>query len=456
MKNVIIFILAAATIVCGYMVAVSKFRLPIEGLTGKTEEIIRGDLTLPINATGEIRPTRRVEIKSEASGEVIEIAKKGGDRVAVGDLLIRLQRDDEQRSVNRAKLDLKVAGARLEESRLALRQAETADLQSAQAQVDQLEKNVRYAKFRFEKLAGLPDHQRNDEEMLERETTYLSQVAQLENAKAGLERARLAIPRARQTVVQAEATYETAQNNLADAEKRLAETDVVSPIDGIVADIRTQIGEVIQGGKTTLTGGTVLAVVLDVERLIVRGEVDESDIGRVLAIAPEWAQPGHDGNIQMPADLEEAIASRERPPVITVESFRDEEFAGIIERIYPEARTLSGVVTYMVDVVITSSNRDRLLPGMRADVRFTSEHVENVVLCPNEAIREGLGGQLGVYIPKESSAPDEHKTEFVACKFGLDNGNYSEVREGLSEGMRVYTKLPVKREKDEDREKRRG
>ncbi len=456
MKNILIAFFVLTTVVVGYVAATAKLRMPIEGLEGKTEKVIRGDLTLPINATGEVRPARRVEIKSEASGEVIEILKHAGDRVETGDLLVRLQPDDEQRNVNRARLELDVAQARLEEAKLALLQAETSDLNSAQASVDQLEPSVRYHKFRMEKLKNLPAHQRNEEEMIQRETTYQSQLAQLESARAALERAKLAIPRAKQSVIQAEATFETAKNNLADAEKRLAETDVTSPIDGIIGDIRTQIGEVIQGGKTTFTGGTVLAVLLDVDRLIVRSEVDESDVGRVLAIAPEWATPGHEGTVVMPEDLQEAAAAREHSPVITVESFRDEEFQGVVERIYPEPKTLSGVVTYLVDVVITSENRSRLLPGMRADVRFTSEHVSNVVLCPNEAIREGSSGQLGVYIPKKGGSPGEHPTEFVACKFGLDNGNYSEAREGLTEGMTVYTKLPVKRDDDKNREKRRG
>jgi multidrug efflux pump subunit AcrA (membrane-fusion protein) len=141
---------------------------------------------------------------------------------------------------------------------------------------------------------------------------------------------------------------------------------------------------------------------------------------------------------------------REHLPSITVESFRDEEFTGIIERIFPEPTRLSGVVTYLVDVVIVSENKGRLLPGMRADVSFTSEHVEDVVLCPNEAIREGPGGKLGVHVPKEGGLPDERPTEFIACKFGLDNGNYSEVREGLEEGMTVYTKLPAERNPNAD------
>ncbi len=446
MKNVIIAILLSTTAVVGYIAATSTLRLSLEGLTGKTADIGRGDLTLPINATGQVRPGIRVEIKAEASGEVIDIARRAGERVNAGDVLIRLQKDDEQRNVNRAKLNLKVAKARLEDAKVVLMRTQTADLQAAQSRVDQLNELVLLAKFRMDKLASLDEHQRNEEETLQRETTYRGQVAELAGAEAALERARLAIPQAQQNLIQAEAAHETAQNDLGDAEKRLSKTDVVTPIDGIVADIRTQIGAVIQGGKTTFTGGTLLAIVLDTNKLIVRAEVDEADIGRVLIIAPPWAQPGHDNTTQLPENLEQAVLSMEHLPVISVESFRDEEFEGVIERIYPESRSVSGVVTYMVDVVVTSANRSRLLPGMRADVRFTSEHVEDVLLCPNEAIREGPDGGLGVYIPKTDSPPDERQTEFLLCKFGLDNGNYSEVRAGLTEGMAVYTKLPAKNE----------
>lgn len=447
MKNVIIFVLVVATLITGFVAAKSTLRMSVQGMEGKTEKIIISDLTLPINATGEIRPKQRVEIKSEASGEVIEIRKRAGDQVMAGDILIRLQPDDEQRNVNRATLDLRRASASLEEARINLMQAETADLQSAEAKVNQLQSSSRFAQFQREKFLNLPPAQRSEEELLQKTTTLDSQTAQLNAAKASLKWAKLNIPKAKQAVLQAQANFETFENNLADVQKRLTKTDIVSPIDGIVADIKTQIGEVIQGGKTTLTGGTVLAIVLDFDQLLVRAEVDESDIGRVLKIAPPWARPGHDGSVQMPDNVADAAASMEHLPVITVESFRSDEFTGVIERIYPESRTLSGVVTYLVDVVIVSENKNRLLPGMRADVRFTSEHASNVVLCPNEAIHEGPNGKLGVYIPKKSESPDERETQFVECQFGLDNGTYSEVREGLSKGDTVYTKLPMKRGK---------
>jgi len=450
MKNALITILAASTLVVGYVAATSKLRLNLQGLEGKTANVARGDLTLPINATGEVLPGYRVEIKAEASGEVIEVAQHAGDRVRAGDLLIRLQPDDERRNVNRSRLELALAKAKLEETKLRLAQSRTADIATAKAQVAQYAEQARLAQYRHEKIIALSPDQRNDEEVLQRETTYRSQIAQLEAARADLEKAELAIPRAEQLVKQAEASFESAQNNLGDAEKRLKKTDIIAPIDGIVADIRTQVGEVIQGGKTTLTGGTVLAVMLDLSKMIVRAEVDESDIGRVLDLAPPWAQPGHDASIDVPADLIAASTGLDHLPAITVESFRDVAFTGVIERIYPEPRTLSGVVTYLVDVVIVSDNRSLLLPGMRADVEFTSDHVENVLLCPNEAIREGPGGGLGVFVPKPNSPATERETEFRACKFGLNNGTYSQVVEGLDEGAAVYTKLPRKPSRDRD------
>lgn len=448
MKNIVIFVLVIATLVAGYFALAGRLRMNLAGLTGELEEVVRGDLTLPINATGAIRPALRVEIKSEASGAVKEIGALPGELVRKGQRIVLLEPDDEQRSVDRAQRELDVAVARLEESKVALKQAQTAEIASAEARIRQLEESVRLAKYRWDKLQQTEDRFKSEEELIQRETTYLSQEAQLAEARAALDRAQLNSLRLEQTVRQNQAAVDSAHTSLGDAQKRLKDTDVSSPIDGVVADVYVQIGEVIQGGKTTFTGGTVLAVVLDTERLIVRAEVDESDIGRVLAIAPDWARPGHEGSVVMPGNLAEAAEKMplEHRPTIAVESFPDQEFQGAIERVYPEPRTLSNVITYLVDVVITSPNRQMLLSGMRADVRFTSEHSANVLLCPNEAIREGPDGKLGVYVPDPSSPKEERRTRFVPVRLGLDNGAFSEIRDGLSEGDKVYTKLPAKQE----------
>lgn len=454
MKNVVIAILGLAFLVTGYMAATSRLRMQFEGMQGKTAVLKRGDLTLPVNATGNIRPYRRVEIKAEASGEVVEVLKQPGDRVKAGELIIRIDPDEEQRSVKRAQLDVEASQAKREDARLSLEQAKASDLMRAEASVASAEQQVKYSKFRWDKYVELPDTARNEEEMIERQTTYQKALAALNTAKADLERAKVAVPRAEQFARQAEAAYETMKNNLADAERRLSKTDIASPMDGIVGDVNTQVGEVIQGGKTTFTGGTLLASVIEMDRLIVQAEVDEADIGRVLRLSPAWAQPGRRNNERMPVDLGEIIKTKDHLPLITVESFPDDRFTGIVERIYPEPKNLAGVVTYLVDVIITENLDSKLLPGMRADVSFTSEHVENVVLCPTEAIKRGVNGELGVYVPKNDPPPGETaEPEFIPCELGLDNGNFAEVRSGVAEGAKVYVTLPAKRDADEGKSK---
>lgn len=443
MKNLLIVVLLLSTVVVGYIAAKGSMRMNLAALRGTTATITRGDLTIPINATGEVKPVRRIVIKSEASGEVIEIAALPGERVHAGDLIMRLQRDDEERNVNRAKGSLTVAAAVWEEAKSFYDQAQTADIAGAQAAVDQARARLGVSKIQADRARENPQDY-HEEERITREAAYKSDKAQVAMAEANLEKAKKAVPRAAQAVIRAKANHEMAQYNLGDAEKQLAKTRILAPFDGIVAQINAQIGEVIQGGKQNLTGGSSLAVLLDMERLVLRAEVDEADIGRVLDLSPLWAIPGHDETRRMPDNLAEAVSQVRYPATITVETFPDESFEGIIERIYPEPKTISNVTTYIVDVIIVSENRDKLLPGMRAEVEFTSEHFENVVLCPNEAIRPGPDGDLGVYVPRSDAPPGEFPYTFRPCKIGLTDGSKTHIKDGLEEGTIVYTRLPAR------------
>lgn len=453
MRKVVIAVLVILVVVFGYISFQAKVRIPL-GDEGKTAKIVRGDLTLPINATGEIEATREIVVKSEASGEIKRIYKRGGERVSEQEIIIELDPEEEDRSVARAKLDVRMTSARLEETKLNLQQARTADLRSARAHLEEVNASLAWTEFRLDKLKNLPDSDRTDDELRQVESLHASQKAQVEAAEAALQRSEYARDRLEQVVFQAEATHGTAQENLKDAQRRRNETEIRAPIEGILALVAREVGEVIQGGKTTFTGGTELALILDASEMIVRAEVDEADIGRILEIAPPWAQPGNDGSIKPPADLETARATIEHLPKITVEAFREEEFIGLVRRVYPKPTKISNVITYQVDVLILSDNRSKLLPGMRADVSFTSEHVADALLCPNEAIREGPNAELGVYVPPKQPGAVDAEPEFVACKVGLSNGSFSVIKEGLEEGLVVYTKMPMIIGKKKDKKDR--
>jgi hypothetical protein len=67
MRNIVIIMIVAAVLIGGY-VGVSKIRAPLTLLEGQTVRVHRGDLVVPINANGNIKPASITQVKSKASG----------------------------------------------------------------------------------------------------------------------------------------------------------------------------------------------------------------------------------------------------------------------------------------------------------------------------------------------------------------------------------------------------
>lgn len=78
----------------------------------------QGELVVKISATGVVEPNFQVEVKSKASGEVLSFPFEEGDQVRQEQLLIELDKSDEQRNVGKAQADLDSALARLKKPRL--------------------------------------------------------------------------------------------------------------------------------------------------------------------------------------------------------------------------------------------------------------------------------------------------------------------------------------------------
>src|SRR5690606_28709491 len=70
-----------------------------EGPTGEVIVVTRGDLVETASASGSIEPKVQVEVKSRASGEVIEVLVQEGDVVEAGQLLFRLDPVDADRTI---------------------------------------------------------------------------------------------------------------------------------------------------------------------------------------------------------------------------------------------------------------------------------------------------------------------------------------------------------------------
>ena len=76
-------------------------------------KIERGNLDVPISATGSVEPASQTQIKCKSSGTVLEVRFEPGDMVRKGELMIRLDPVDENRNVESSKADLARATANL-------------------------------------------------------------------------------------------------------------------------------------------------------------------------------------------------------------------------------------------------------------------------------------------------------------------------------------------------------
>lgn len=424
----------------------------------KFEKITRGDIRVPITAAGLIEPHERIEIKPEASGEVLEVRVQPGDSVKPGDVLVVIKKDDEERNVERARASLDRARAAFEQAKIAVLKAHE-NVLTAEARIDELQANGDRLQIDLDKVEDMFKAQRESERAVRiARAAVAANNAQIRAAQAALEVARQSKPEAEQAVIIQEAAVRDAMSTLKDAETRLERTTVVAKIDALITEVRVKPGNVVQSGTQGFTGGSILLYMADLTTLKVLTRVDEADYGRVSEVAPPEALPSvFDLRESAAREDAEKLARRSGKVKITVDAFPNDEFEGVIERVEPQGKLNSGssVIQFDVHVQITDPKKSKLPLGTQAQVEFTVESVSDSLLVPADAVKTEQG-EKGVWVKGDLDARGEPKPRFVPCRFGITDGSNTQLIAAiggveLKEGMEVYTKLPVNR----DEEKRR-
>ena len=204
-----------------------------EAPTLQTAAVTRGDLMITAEATGNVEPIRKVEVKSKASGEVLRLHVDIGDEVEPGALLAEVDPRDVQNAFDQAEADLDVARARLEIS---------------QAQLERSEELLQ---------SGVISTQEHESRSLD-----------FANSRA--------------TLVRAETNYELSQ-------LRMTDVTIRAPLAGTVFEKNVEEGQVIQSASQNVSGGTTLMVMANLESMQVRTLVDETDMGDI--------RPGMQANV---------------------------------------------------------------------------------------------------------------------------------------------------------------
>lgn len=182
-------------------------------------------IVVSARATGTVQPDTVVEVKSKASGEILDMKVETGQTVQRGTLLVRVDQRTPRNRLNQTQADLDVAKARLE--------------------------NAEAMKKRSDEL-------------------FKTQSISTEEHEAAV----LAVANARAAVV-------GAQVNLDNAKIAMEDTDVLAPITGTIISKTVERGQVISSPTSDVGGGTVLLKMADLNLVQVRTLVDETDIGKI-------------------------------------------------------------------------------------------------------------------------------------------------------------------------------
>jgi multidrug efflux pump subunit AcrA (membrane-fusion protein) len=449
MKKWIIVVIGLAVLGMGWYVARRQVMVPLWAQP-KTGKVTRGDIKVPISAAGLIRANQVIEVKSEASGRITEVPVTEGTFVHSGTPVVVLDPQDEERAMDRAQADFDRADALLTQARVAVDRAQVA-IDSAKAHLEEIQAQGQITAFQLQKVEEMSGSgQASTQDINDARAQDRMNHAQQESGRIAIASAELSKQDAEAAVRSQEAVVRAARKTLEDAQKRLSETTVIARQDAIVTEVYVRPGMLVQSAIQAFTGGTPLMSLADVSKKKVVARLDEADYGRVLAISPVDALP------EMP-ELREAaeqdaqqLEKRSGQVRITVDAFPDDQFEGCIERVEPQGKLNAGssIIQFDVHVEITDPKRHMLPLGAQAQVEFTVESAVAALLVPAEAVKT-FEEQRGVWIkvPPESGSREEFGKRFMACRFGISDGEHTQVLgvlagNELNEGTEVYTKLP--------------
>ena len=173
---------------------------------------------------------------------------------------------------------------------------------------------------------------------------------------------------------------------------------LLAPIDSEVIVATTQPGQ-------TVT--TAEAVVVLSDQLIVRAQVDETDIGKITN------------------DMKAAI---------TLDAYPDIKIRARVEHIYYESQTVNNVTIYLVDL-IPQEVPQFFRSGMNASVDFMVQEKQNILIIPAEAVYKENGENY--VLVSQANGREPLKT---AVSLGISDDKNIEVISGVNENDRIIAK----------------
>lgn len=308
-------------------------------------------------ATGKVEPRDEVLIKPQISGIISEVYKEAGQMVKKGEVLAKVKVIPELGQLNSA------------ESRVRL-----AEINAAQAETD----FARVKKLYVDKLISKEEYEKGE----------------------------VAVKQAREENQTAKDALEIVKEGITKNSASFSSTLIRSTIDGLILDVPIKVGNSVIMSNT-FNDGTTIATVANMNDLIFRGNIDETEVGRI-----------HEG---MPVKL-------------TIGALQNFTFNAVLEYISPKGVEENGANQFEIKAAIQVPDTVKIRSGYSANAEIVLERVNQVLAVPEGAI-EFSGDSTFVWVLTDSVPEQKFIRRQITA--GMSDGIKIEVKKGLEAKEKV-------------------
>ena len=302
--------------------------------------------------TGKIEPRNEVNVKPQISGIISELYKEPGDYVNAGDVIAKV----------------KVI-------------PDMGQLSSAEARVRLADINLQQAKVDFEREKNLYEQK-------------LVSADEFDKVKKTLNQAK-------EEVVAAQDALQVVRDGVSQSNAKASSTLIRSTISGVILDVPVKVGNSVILANT-FNDGTTIATVANMNDLIFRGNIDETEVGQLV------------NGMSMK---------------ITIGALQDLKFDANLEYISPKATESNGANQFEIKAAVRVANNDKLRSGYSANAEIVLAAAEKVLSIPESAI-EFSGDSTFVYVIKGDGKQKTYERTHVTT--GLSDGVNIEIKKGLT------------------------
>lgn len=330
----------------------------------------RMDIRKTTVVTGKIEPRNEVNVKPQISGIITEILKEAGETVQEGEVIAKVKVIPDMGSLSAAQSRLRLA-----------------EINRKQAQTDYDREKTLFDK-------GLVAADEYDK------------IAQT-------------LRQAREEVDAAQDNLEVVRDGVSKSNASASSTLIRSTITGLILDIPVKVGNSVILANT-FNDGTTIATVANMNDLIFRGNIDETEVGRL---------------------------STGMTMKITIGALQDLKFDARLEYIAPKATNQNGANQFEIKAAVNlPSNATNIRSGYSANAEIVLAEAKNVLAVQESAI-EFDGDDTYVYVIKGEG--DKQTYERRKVQTGISDGINIEIRSGVKPNERIRGPKMIATEKAE-------